>query len=127
MLAGWGGLAAIVWFALPFVWARWGFFVTLMLAVTGTSLPVVYFLHLRFPPKSPAAPRVLVRQASWVGSAAVLLAWLQLGRLVNLYVLLGVAGGALALEYLMRMRDTAESPALLVPDDEDDAAEPASD
>jgi hypothetical protein len=106
-LIGWGGLAALLIYALPFVWARWGFFVLGIMALTGTALPIVYFLHRRFPSGPPPEPHVIVRQALWVGIYGATLAWLQLGRLVTLYVILGLAGGLFAVEYFIRLREMA--------------------
>jgi hypothetical protein len=107
LILGWGGLAAIFYFTLPLVWARWGFFVLGIMALTGTALPIVYFLHYRFPSDSPAEANVIVRQALWVGVYGATLAWLQLGRLVTLYVILGLAAGLIAAEYFIRIREKA--------------------
>jgi hypothetical protein len=94
-LLGWGGLYLVITQTLPFVWSRWGFFVLTLMALTGTALPIVYFLHKRFPGEPPAESNVIIRQALWVGVFGATLAWLQLGRLVTLYVILGLAGGSL--------------------------------
>jgi len=104
---GWGGIAALFYFSLPFVWARWGFFVLGIMALTGTALPVVYFFHRRFPTEPLAESNVIVRQALWAGVYAATIAWLQLGRLVTLYVILGLAGGLIATEYFIRIREKA--------------------
>jgi hypothetical protein len=106
-LLGWGGLAVILLYFAPFVWARWGFYVFGIMALTGTALPIVYFLHRRFPSEPPAEPNVIVRQAMWVGVYGATLAWLQLGHLVTLYVILGLAGGLIAAEYFIRLREKA--------------------
>ena len=66
-----------------------GFFVLLLAALTGTMLPIVYFFHRRFPSGPPAESNVIVRQAMWFGVYGLTLAWLQLGRLVTVYVVLG--------------------------------------
>jgi hypothetical protein len=105
LLVGWGGLAVVLYLALPLVWFRWGFFALLILALTGTVLPVVYFFHRRFPEQPPAEAHVIVRQAVWFGVYGATLAWLQLGRLVTVYVILGLAGGLLAIEYFIRLRE----------------------
>jgi len=107
ILIGWSGLFTVVYFSLPFVWARWGFFVFVIMALTGIALPVVYFLHRRFPTEPLAESNVIVRQALWVGVYGATLAWLQLGRLVSLYVILGLAGGLIAAEYFIRIREKA--------------------
>ena len=105
ILIGWGGLAGVVYLALPFVWFRWGFFALIILAITGTVLPIVYFFHRRFPDQPPAEANVIVRQSVWFGVYGATLAWLQLGRLVTVYVILGLAGGLLAIEYFIRLRE----------------------
>jgi hypothetical protein len=106
-LLGWGGLYLVITQTLPFVWSRWGFFVLTLMALTGTALPIVYFLHKRFPGEPPAKSNVIIRQALWVGVFGATLAWLQLGRLVTLYVILGLAGGLIAVEYFIRVREQA--------------------
>jgi hypothetical protein len=76
------------------------------MALTGTLLPIVYFFHWRFPDEeAPAEANVIVRQAIWFGIYGATLAWLQLGRLVTVYVILGMAGGLAAIEYFMRLRE----------------------
>ncbi|MFN8411476.1 MAG: hypothetical protein U0Z26_03725 [Anaerolineales bacterium] len=45
------------------------------------------------------------------------LAWLQLGRLVSLYVILGLAGGFIAAEYFIRIREQANRRPPVVLDD----------
>jgi hypothetical protein len=118
MFVGWGGVAAIFYYSPPLVWARWGFFVLGIMALTGTALPVVYFFHRRFPTEPPAESNVIVRQALWVGVYAATLAWLQLGRLVTLYVILGLAGGLIAIEYFIRIREKANrTPPVIIDDD----------
>lgn len=117
-LIGWGGLAALLYLSPPFVWARWGFYVLGIMALTGISLPIVYFLHLRFPSDPPADSNVHIRQALWVGVYGATLAWLQLGRLVSLYVILGLAGGLIAAEYFIRMREKANRRLPLTSDDD---------
>jgi hypothetical protein len=117
ILFGWGGIVALFYFSLPFVWARWGFFVLGIMALTGTALPVVYFFHRRFPTEPLAESNVIVRQALWVGVYAATLAWLQLGRLVTLYVILGLAGGLIAIEYFIRLREKANRNPPVISDD----------
>ena len=63
IFGGWGGLAALVLYTEPLVWMRWALFSLLFLALTGTSLPVIYFFHRRFPSDPPAAGRSAGRSA----------------------------------------------------------------
>jgi len=118
ILVGWGGLAATLYFSLPFVWSRWAFFIFIIMGLTGIALPAVFYLHQRFPEEPPADPNVLIRQSLWVGVYGATLAWLQLGRLVTLYVILGLAGGLIAAEYFIRIREKANRRMPPVPDDD---------
>ena len=107
ILVGWGGLVATLYFSLPFVWPRWAFFIFIIMGLTGIALPAVFYLHKRFPEEPPAEPNVIIRQSLWVGVFGATLVWLQLGRLVTLYVILGLAGGLIAAEYFIRIREKA--------------------
>jgi len=105
IVLGWSGLALVVTQTEPLVWWRWAFFVLWTLALTGTALPVTYFLNRRFSGDTPAGPKTIARQAIWVGVFGAILAWLQLGRLVTLWVILGLAVGLISIEYIIRMRE----------------------
>jgi hypothetical protein len=118
MIIGWSGIVALFYYSPPLVWARWSFFVLGIMALTGTALPVVYFFHRRFPTEPLAESNVIVRQALWVGVYAATLAWLQLGRLVTLYVILGLAGGLIAVEYFIRVREKANRQLPVIDDDD---------
>lgn len=107
MIVGWGGLYFVVTQTLPYVWPRWAFFALVLMALSGTALPVVYFFHRRFPGEKPAEANVMVRQALWFGVYGATLAWLQLGRLVTVYIILGLAAGLAAIEYFTRLREKA--------------------
>lgn len=124
MLIGWGGLALMIFvFNLPpLVWARWGFFALWFVGLTGTALPATYFLNLRFPSNPPAEPKTIVRQAIWMGVYGSVLAWLQLGHLITLGVWMGLAGGLIGIEYLVRLRERAQ---WRPPETDDDLLEPS--
>ncbi|MCZ2126293.1 MAG: hypothetical protein LC099_00780 [Anaerolineales bacterium] len=115
---GAGGLYYLITQTLPFVWSRWGFFIFLFMALSGLALPAAYYLNKRFPSAPPANAEVVVRQALWVGVYGATLAWLQLGRLVTLYVILGLAGGLIAAEYFIRLREKANRRLPQIPDDD---------
>ena len=107
MIVGWGGLALLIFvFGIPpLVWARWGFFALWFVALTGTALPITYFLNLRFPSEPPAESNAIVRESMWVGFYAATLAWFQLGHLITLWVWMGLAGGLITIESLIRWRE----------------------
>ena len=63
----------------------------------------------------------MLRQALWMGIFGATLAWLQLARLVNIYVIISLAIGFIAIESLLRIRERAR---WRVPDvDEDEKIE----
>jgi hypothetical protein len=109
MAAGWGGLILLIFILQwpPLVWARWAFFALFFTALSGTALPVVYFLNIRFPSDPPAESHSIVRQALWVGLYGCVVAWLLLGRVMTFWVWTGLALGLIAVEYLIRMRERA--------------------
>jgi hypothetical protein len=118
-LIGFGGLFFIITQTLPFVPARWAFFVFMFMGLTGISLPIVYFLHKRFPAEPPAESNVIMRQSFWVGIYGTTLAWLQLGKLVTLNVMLVLAGGFIAAEYFIRLREQAHRRPPMISDNDD--------
>jgi hypothetical protein len=104
-LAGWGGLGWLIFFTLPAVWQRWGFFLLLTLALTGSALPVTYYLNLRFPSNPRATESIILRQAIWLGIYGSTLAWLQLGGIVTMWTIIGLGFGLIVLEYFIRLRE----------------------
>lgn len=117
-LLGWGGLAALFYFTEPTIFPRWGFFALLVIALSATAFPIVYFIATRFDETPPEA-YVIVRQAIWVGVFGATIAWLQLARLVTLYVILGLAGGLIAIESVLRLRERSRWQAPRVDDNDE--------
>jgi hypothetical protein len=107
-LIGWGGLYALLNFTIPTVGPRWLFFFLSVLALTGTTLPVVAFLNQRFPSTPPVSSGVIVREALWIGIYFPTLAWLQLGRVLTPALILLLAIGFLAIEILLRLRERSQ-------------------
>jgi len=107
-LIGWGGLYALVNFTFPTVGPRWLFFFLCVLALTGTSLPVVAFLNKRFPTNPPVNSGVIVREALWIGIYFPTLAWLQLGQVLTPALMVLLAGGLVAIEILIRLRERSQ-------------------
>jgi hypothetical protein len=104
-ITGWGGVGWLIFFTLPTVWQRWGFFLLLTIALTATALPVTHYLNLRFPSKPLATQSIILRQAIWLGIYGSTLAWLQLDGFVNNWTILGLGLGLTAIEYLIRLRE----------------------
>ena len=105
---GWGGLYFLVNLTIPTVGPRWLFFFLSVLALTGTSLPVIAFLNQRFPTNPPVSAGVIVREAIWVGIYFPTLAWLQLGQVLTPALSLLLAVGLLAIELLLRLRERSQ-------------------
>lgn len=100
---GWGGLYVVIDRMEPEPGARWLFFFLLTLAISGSALPVIYFLNRRFPANPPVDNSVVIREAVWVGVFASLLAWLQLGRVLTSGLAVMLAAGLLLVEFLLRL------------------------
>ena len=78
-VGGWSGLVWLVNNQLPTVPNRWTFYALVYIALTGTTLPFVRFLHHRFTRDHgmSLSAHVLIRQATWVGLFGTACAWLR--------------------------------------------------
>ena len=108
MLLGWGGLIAVILYTEPSGGARWAFFFTAVLALTGTALPAVAYLNRRFPSSPPASIGIILRQAIWIGIYLPTLAWLQIGRVLSPFLALLLGVGLLLIETLLRLRERSQ-------------------
>jgi hypothetical protein len=102
---GWGGLTLLIRFVYPTLGPRWLFFFLLTLALCGTALPAIVYLHRRFPSEPRADWDTILRQTIWVGAYGNLLAWLQLGRVLTLFLAFFLALGFILIESLLRLRE----------------------
>lgn len=102
-IGGWGSLAFITNYTVPTVWPRWAFFALIVIALTGTALPITFFINRTF--STGLRPGTVLREALWVGIYGASLMWLQLGRILNFSLGLWLAVGILVIEYLIRWRD----------------------
>ncbi len=108
MILGWSGLYFVGRYTTPNGGTRWLLFFTGVLAVVGTILPLVAFLNHRFPSTPVVSPRIVVRQALWVGVYAAVLGWLQIGRVLTPALALLMAVGLLLIEWLLRLRERSQ-------------------
>lgn len=104
-VVGWGGIALLINNTLPTLGPRWLFFFFITIAMTGTGLPIIVFLNIRFQSVPPIDTNVVIRQASWVGVYAGVLAWLQLGRILTPTIGVAIAVGLVVIEGFIRMRE----------------------
>ena len=107
MVAGWFGIYQLVTTTLPRVGQRWTFFLLLELAITGTVLPFVRYLNVRFTPIDADLPPggVLVRQSIWIGLFVVMCAWLQMPRVLNLPIAFFLGLVFIVIEVFLRSRE----------------------
>jgi hypothetical protein len=107
MVGGWLGLYQLVTTTLPRVGQRWLFFMLLLVAVTGTVLPFVRYLNVRFTPIDVELPPggVIVRQSIWIGLFIALCAWLQLPRILNLPIAFFLGLVFVVIETFLRTRE----------------------
>lgn len=102
-VVGWIGLLLVIRTTVPTLGPRWLFFFLDVLALTGPTLPIVYFLNRRFPSDPPVEDMVILRQALWVGVFGSTVAWLQLGRMLTTGLALILAGVFVLIEFLLRL------------------------
>jgi hypothetical protein len=107
VLAGIGllGLLALFLFTVPTLGPRWLLFFLVTLLFSGLALPVVYYLHLRFPSQPPVSSKVIIREAAGFGIYANILLWLQFGKVLNYALAIFIAIGFVAIELIIRMRE----------------------
>jgi hypothetical protein len=108
IIVGWGGLIALIITTLPTVGPRWLFFFLLVLAITGTMLPIVAFLNRRFQSTPPPTAMVIVRQSLWFAVYAATLVWLQMGRVLNPALAILLAIGLFLIEFLLRLSEKSQ-------------------
>ncbi|HEX3050037.1 MAG TPA: hypothetical protein VHP83_05225 [Aggregatilineaceae bacterium] len=108
-VVGWIGLWYLLTSTIPMAFERWLFFVMLYLAVSGTVLPFVRFLHLRFTREDAFLPTggVLLRESVWVGLFVVACAWLQIPRVLNPVIAFFLALSLVVIEVFLRIRERA--------------------
>lgn len=107
LLAGWGGLYWLITQSIPRVGQRWLFFFLLQITVTGTVLPAIRYLNLRFTPINHEIPSgmIIVRQSMWVALFTVTCAWLQIPRVLTWSMAFFLAIVFMILEFFLRLRE----------------------
>ena len=107
MIFGWGGLALLMNFSLPFLWPRWGLYALIVLAGSGTTLPLSYFFNSIFSNLTVSRAGVIVRESVSMGVYLALLTWLEVGRVLNFQIAVWLGLGLFAIEYLLRLRESS--------------------
>jgi hypothetical protein len=108
VIIGWGGIIILLNATEPTVWPRWLFFLLVVVAFTGITLPAAVYLNHRFPSKPPASARVMVRQALWVGVFAATLFWLNYGQVLSFSLAVIFFVGFTAIEIFLRLWERSQ-------------------
>ena len=106
-VVGWGGLALLLNFTEPFLWPRWGLYALVVMASTGTSLPISYLFNSIFSNLTAARAGVIVRESITVGIYFAMLTWLEIGRVLNFQIAVFLGLGLLVIEYLVRLYESS--------------------
>lgn len=109
-LTGWGGLYVLITASIPRIGGPlWLFFILLHIATTGTAVPFVRYLNVRFTPVTRELPPggIIVRQSVWVGLFIVACAWLQIPRVLSVPIALLLALVFIVIEVFLRFREIA--------------------
>ncbi len=109
-LLGLGGMVGLVITTYPVLWARWLFFLCLVAAAAGLSMPIFALLHRRFSQRRPVSERTVLRESLWVGAFVGFLAWLQLGRALSPLAALFAAVAVALLELLLLVSEQSRRP-----------------
>jgi len=110
IVGGWLGLFQLVSTTLPRIGGElWLLFLLLQIAITGTVLPLVRYLNVRFISvnKDVPASGVIVRQSVWVGLFVVMCAWLQIPRALSFPLMIFIALVFAVVEVFLRTREIA--------------------
>lgn len=83
------------------------FLASVLVAVTGLSLPLAYYLNKRFGRSGSRRFLVVLRQAMWVGIWIAFCVWLQMNRSLGIGIVLLVAGVLVTIEVLLQIRTKA--------------------
>jgi hypothetical protein len=106
-VACWSAWIWLIFNDLPTVPNRWVFFALLNVAMTGTALPFVQFLNLRFARRGrEVSADTLLREAVFISLFVTLCAWLQIPRLLSVPLALILLGALAGIEILLRLRES---------------------
>jgi hypothetical protein len=107
-LPGWIGLIYLMTQTLPDLGNRWLFYIFLLIAITGTSLPIVAYLNRVASPFGPATFEIVVRESTMLGIYSGVLLWLNKGQILSFGLAMILAVGLLIIELLLRLRYRSE-------------------
>ncbi len=105
---GWLGLLYLMTQTVPDLGNRWLFFVAIVFALTGTSIPIVAYLNRVIHLLGPASFEIIIRESTMIGIFAGIMIWLNKGQVLSFGLALILAIGLFLIELLLRFRNRSE-------------------
>ena len=105
---GWIWMIYLTTQTLPVLRNRWMFFAAAVLAITGTSAPLVTYLNRIIKPFGSATFEMIVRESTLIGIYVGSLIWLNKGQVLTIGLALILGVGFLLVELLIRLRSRSE-------------------
>jgi hypothetical protein len=102
---GWVSMYQLIRTAAPLAFPRWLFFILLYMSITGTALPLLWYLNQRFSRTVPITGGILLRQGMWCGLFSVTVAWLQMTRALSPATGFFLALSMVVIEIFLRLRE----------------------
>ena len=105
---GWIWLIYLITNTLPTLGNRWMFFVSTLITVSGSTLPLVAYLNRIVKPFGPATYEMIVRESIMLGVYSGILLWLNKGQVLTLGLALILGVGFILVELTLRLRNRSE-------------------
>lgn len=106
---GWGGLSLLLNFSYPTLWPRWSFYFLLIMASSGTAIPIVYLINKIYLPDKALLLKTVIRESVLIGIYPAILAWLNMGHVLDFTITVWLAVGIIVVEYLIRLRQSSST------------------
>jgi hypothetical protein len=107
-IPGWIWMIYLLTNTLPTLGNRWMFFVSAMITVSGSTLPLIAYLNRIIKPFGPATYEMIVRESILIGLYAGILLWLNKGQVLTLGLAIILGVGFVLVELTLRLRNRSE-------------------
>jgi hypothetical protein len=84
------------------------FFISAVITVSGSTLPLVAYLNRIIKPFGPATYEMIVREATLLGIYSGILLWLNKGQVLTLGLAIILGVGFILVELTLRLRNRSE-------------------
>ena len=107
-IPGWIWMIYLITQTLPTLGNRWMFFVSAVITVSGSTLPLVAYVNRIIKPFGSATYEMIVRESILLGLYAGILLWLNKGQVLTLGLALILGIGFILVELALRLRNRTE-------------------